>query len=60
VHDLKKLRVAWNRAAPFVVTADYNSAVRQLDDLQLRARLGGGRRQLLLFDAAASAATGEL
>jgi putative DNA modification/repair radical SAM protein len=60
VHDLKKLRVAWNRAAPFVVTADYNSAVRQLDDLQLRARLGGGRRQLLLFDAAASAVTGEL
>lgn len=60
IADLQKLRVAWRRAAPFVVTADYNPEVRRLDDLQLRSRLIVRERQLNLFDAASSAATGEL
>ena len=60
VDDLQKLRVAWRRAAPFVITADFNPAVRQLDELALRSRLRVDERQLLLFEAADTAASGEL
>lgn len=60
VADLKKLRIAWNRAAPFVVTTDHNPGLRQLDHLQLGDKLRPTQRQLLLFDAAESAAHGEL
>lgn len=60
ISDLKKLRVAWNRAAPFIQTADHNPGLRQLDDLALRDRFRPKERQLLLFDAADSAQTGEL
>jgi hypothetical protein len=52
--------VAWKRTAPFVLTADFNPAVRKLDDLQLRLQLQHRERQLLLFDAASSALSGEV
>jgi putative DNA modification/repair radical SAM protein len=58
--DLKRLRVAWNRAAPFVVAADHNPSLKHLDELALRERFRPRERQLLLFDAAASAASGEV
>jgi putative DNA modification/repair radical SAM protein len=44
--DLRKLRVSWKTAAPFVVTADHNPALRQLDAVGLRKQV----RQLELFD----------
>ncbi len=58
--DLKRLRVAWNRAAPFVITADHNPALSDLDKLDLRSRLQPAVKQLMLFDTGASALTGEL
>ncbi len=60
VCDMRKLGVAWKRTAPFVLTADFNPAVRKLDDLQLRLQLQHRERQLLLFDAASSALNGEV
>ncbi len=58
--DLKKLRVAWNRAKFFVVTADHNPALASLDRLDLRAKAKPKSTQLMLFDAADSALTGEV
>ena len=57
--DLRTLGVPLKKAAPFVETADPAAAARALDrvDLAARVRLP---RQLSLFDAAASAHTGEL
>jgi len=60
IEDLKKLRVAWRRAAAFVITADYNPALQRIDDLHLRSQLGNQSRQLLLFEAGNAAANGEL
>ncbi len=57
--DLEKLRVAWKRAAPFVVTADHNPALRLLDALALRAHVRP-QRQLLLFESKSMARSGEL
>ena len=57
---LQKLRVAWRRAAPFVITGDQNTAVRRLDDLQLRSSFRSPSRQLTLFEAGDSAFSGEL
>jgi putative DNA modification/repair radical SAM protein len=59
VNDLKKLRVAWNRAAPFVITVDHNPSLRQLDELGLRKRFRPQQKQLFLFDAETSALDGE-
>ncbi|MDA8744344.1 putative DNA modification/repair radical SAM protein [Rubripirellula amarantea] len=58
--DLKKLRVAWNRAKFFVLTADHNAALLDLDKVDLRAKAKPKQEQLLLFDAAASALSGEV
>ena len=60
ISDLKKLRVAWNRAAPFIQTGDHNPGLRQLDELALRDRFRPKEKQLLLFDSANSALDGEL
>src|SRR5690606_32930199 len=60
VAELKSLRVAWNRAAPFVVTADHNPALQVLDKQDLQARLRPPATQLLLFDLTASSLSGEL
>ncbi len=58
--DLKKLRVAWNRAKCFVVTADSNAELANLDKLDLHTRTKPKSTQLMLFDAAESALTGEM
>lgn len=59
VLDLKKLRVAWKRTAPFVTTSDHTPG-GTLDAEKLVDRFLPPQRQLLLFDAARSAATGTL
>ena len=60
VADLKKLRVAWKRTAHFVVTADHNPGLKKLDDLHLKQQFVQQPRQLTLFDAHASAKSGEV
>ncbi|WP_397568586.1 putative DNA modification/repair radical SAM protein [Schlesneria sp. T3-172] len=59
VSDLKKLRVAWNRTAPFVQTIDHNPALKQLDAQGLKDRFKPQEKQLLLFDTGQSALDGE-
>tara|TARA_R110002049_G_scaffold305056_3_gene501163 strand:- start:120467 stop:121720 length:1254 start_codon:yes stop_codon:yes gene_type:complete len=58
--DLRKLRVAWNRAKLFVLTADHNPGVKDLDSLDLKTKVTTKDTQLLLFDAAGSARSGEV
>jgi putative DNA modification/repair radical SAM protein len=60
VADLRKLRVSWSRTAPFVITADHNPALGWLDTANLKHRLRPRQRQLMLFEAASSAASGEV
>ncbi len=57
--DLKALRVP-KRALPFVVTADDFSGTKILDSERLRSRIVTPTRQMGLFEAAASAQTGEV
>jgi putative DNA modification/repair radical SAM protein len=45
IADLRKLKVNWKNAAPFVLTADYNPGLRNLDSLNLRKSV-----QPTLFD----------
>ena len=59
VADLKRLRVAWKRAAPFVITTDANPSLKLLDSLQLKQKTST-ERQLSLFDAIDSARSGEV
>jgi putative DNA modification/repair radical SAM protein len=54
--DLARLRVPLKKASPFIVTADSNVAVLQLD----RVSLPGQMEQMSLFDSGSSALTGEL
>ncbi len=58
--DLRKLRVAWKRARAFVVTSDHNPGLAELDRLDLAGRVRPATKQLMLFDAATSAVTGEV
>ena len=62
--DLKKLRIAWNRAKYFLTTADHNPDLAHLEKLDLRSRAQPQpqSKQLLLFDTetSSSALTGEL
>lgn len=60
INDLKKLRVAWNRTAPFVITHDHNPGLRSLDKLGLRDQLKVKEKQLLLFDSDPSSIDGQL
>jgi putative DNA modification/repair radical SAM protein len=57
VADLKRLRVAWRRAQAFIVAADHTPTL--LDAARLLPRVAP-ERQLLLFEASDSAASGEL
>ena len=57
--DLRRLRVVMKRAQPFLITADRNPALAQLDRAGLAARTRPGERQLLLFETARSATSGE-
>jgi putative DNA modification/repair radical SAM protein len=58
--DLKKLRIAWNRARFFVITADHNPSLNHLDRVDLKQQAKPQWKQLMLFDAAESAITGEV
>ena len=58
--DLRKLRVAWNRTKWFVETADHNPGLASLDKLYLGRKAKPQTKQLLLFDAASSAISGEV
>ncbi|MHB0960389.1 MAG: putative DNA modification/repair radical SAM protein [Pirellulaceae bacterium] len=58
--DLRRLRVAMKRAQPFLITADHNPVLAQLDRGDLAARTRPGERQLLLFETARSATSGEI
>lgn len=60
VIDLKRLRVSWKKAAPFVACIDHNSALKQLDNEQLKVRFTLPERQLSLFESVQSARSGEL
>ena len=59
IADLKKMRVAWSRAAPFVIAADANPAAAGLDRAALPGKVKTRNRQLLLFEAADGAGSGE-
>ena len=57
--DLRRLGVVLKRARPFIVTADPNPSLQELDRLDLASRLRVPQ-QLSLFEAAGSARTGQL
>ena len=54
--DLARLRIPLNKAKPFLLTADFEPTVLQLDRLSLPSRF----RQMSLFDSTVAAVTGEL
>jgi putative DNA modification/repair radical SAM protein len=58
--DLACLKVPLSRAKYFIVTADHNPDVFQLDTARLPARLSPPVTQLSLFETATTALTGEL
>ena len=58
--DMKRLRVNWRSAGPFVLTVDHNPAVQQLDGVNLKRRIQPTHVQPSLFDMALSAQNGEL
>jgi putative DNA modification/repair radical SAM protein len=60
VADLRRLKVAWKRAAPFVITADHfpSAGIVDMQSQQLKGKVAP--RQLYLFDIEASARSGEL
>jgi predicted DNA-binding helix-hairpin-helix protein len=60
LNDLKRLRVPLKRAQPFIITSDHNPALSLLDGQDLERRARPAERQLMLFDASASALSGEL
>lgn len=59
IDDLQRLKIAWNRARFFVVTADHNPDAFLIDAENLRERFKPKAEQLSLFDqtAATAAAT---
>lgn len=58
--DLGKLKCAVNRAKFFIVTADNNPSVKQVDAIQLPQRVVPKETQLSLFEAADTARSGQL
>ncbi len=60
IADLKKLRVAWNRTKVFVVTADHNPSLVNLDKVDLLGKAKPKNAQMMLFDTAQSALSGEV
>ena len=60
IADLKRLRVAWNRAQAFVITADHNPGLKLLDKASLREQFSPRPQQLFLFDIQQSSQSGEL
>lgn len=60
LEDLARLRVSISKTKWFVVTADHNPALLQLDSLRLPRVVRGRAVQLPLFTSATEARTGEL
>ena len=60
VGDLKKLKIAWNRAKVFIITSDFNPNLTDLDKVDLVKKVRPVSTQLWLFDAQSSAQSGEL
>ncbi len=58
--DIAKLKVSVKKAQYFIVAADHNPAVHQIDKPQLPAKFIPKAEQLGLFEAAITARTGEL
>jgi len=58
--DLAKLRVSVKKSQFFIVTADHNPAAKQIDAPKLPERFVRNDQQMVLFDAAETARTGEL
>lgn len=59
--DLRRLRCPMKKVLPFVVTADgWTDAARRLDGERLPDEVKPASRQLLLFEAARTARTGEV
>ena len=58
--DLRKLRISVKKVQPFVLTADHNPEALRIDQENLVERFATTDRQLLLFEAAASAGSGEV
>jgi putative DNA modification/repair radical SAM protein len=58
--DLAKLKISVKKSQYFIVTSDYNAAVHTIDSPKLPKKFTPPTEQLGLFDAAASARSGEL
>ncbi len=58
--DLPRMRVNLRRVLPFVICDGHNPATLRLDSSDLRQRIVKPARQFELFEAAATAANGEL
>lgn len=54
--DLRQLRIPLKKTQPFIITADHNPVVLQLDRLSLPTQIG----QMSLFDSGIAALSGEL
>lgn len=59
MEDLARLRVPLSKAAPFLITADANPALRKLDGERLPSVVSAPQ-QLSLFETAQTARTGEI
>lgn len=60
IADLARLRVSLRKVRPFVIADDHNPDALRIDHDDLAERVVPSDRQLLLFEAASSAATGEV
>lgn len=58
--DLSKLKIPVKRASYFIVTADHNPSVREIDAVNLPEKVVPPVQQLALFETADSARSGEL
>ena len=59
LEDLRQLHVPLTKAAPFLVTADPNTATRDLDRVSLPKRVAAPV-QISLFETVQTARTGEI
>lgn len=61
LQDLQRLRIPMKRALPFLVCVDHFATAMQIDSLELKQKVAPQQsQQMLLFDAADSAASGEV
>lgn len=60
LNDLAKLKISVKKARYFVVTADHNPATQQIDSPKLPEKVVPVQQQLVLFEAAETARSGEI